>query len=179
MTEYINVKPLMYAALFAALTAIGAFIKIPLPLSPVPITLQVFFVLLAGLVLGARWGGTSMIVYVILGMSGLPVFSGGSSGFGVLFGPTGGYLLGFIAGAFVTGLIYDRANNSTVAAIGAMVAGLIMIYLLGVIQLSAAAQMSIQQAVTVGVLPFLIGDAMKISAALIVADGIKPLIAVS
>jgi biotin transport system substrate-specific component len=179
MTEYINVKPLIYAALFAALTAIGAFIKIPLPLSPVPITLQVFFVLLAGLVLGARWGGTSMIVYVILGIIGLPVFSGGSSGFGILFGPTGGYLLGFIAGAFVTGLIYNRADSSRVAAIGAMVAGLIMIYLLGVIQLSAAAQMSIQQAVTVGVLPFLIGDAMKISAALIVADSIKPLIAVS
>jgi len=179
ITEYTNVKPLIYAALFAALTAIGAFIKIPLPISPVPITLQVFFVLLAGLVLGARWGGTSMTVYVILGIIGLPVFSGGSSGLGVLFGPTGGYLLGFIAGAFVIGLLYKRTGSTRVGAIIAMSAGLIVIYLMGVIQLSSAAQMPIQQAVAVGVLPFLIGDAIKIAAALIVADRIRPLIDIS
>ncbi|HUW68123.1 MAG TPA: biotin transporter BioY [Candidatus Nanoarchaeia archaeon] len=179
MSEYTNVKPLIYAALFAALTAIGAFIKIPIPISPVPITLQVFFVLLAGLMLGARGGGTSMIVYIILGIIGLPVFSGGTSGLGVLFGPTGGYLLGFIAGAFVIGLVYKITGSTRVGAIIAMVAGLIIIYLMGVIQLSSAAQISIQQAVTVGVLPFLIGDVIKIIAALIVADRIRPLIDVS
>ncbi len=176
MNEYTNVKPLLYAALFAALTAIGAFIKIPLPLSPVPITLQVFFVLLAGLVLGARWGGTSMVVYVMLGIIGLPVFSGGSSGLGVLLGPTGGYLIGFVAGAFVTGLIYTKAGDNVPATIGAMIGGLAVIYLLGVIQLSLVANMSIQQAVAVGMIPFLIGDAIKIVAALIVADRIRPLL---
>ena len=120
-----------------------------------------------------------MIVYIILGIIGLPVFSGGTSGLGVLFGPTGGYLLGFIAGAFVIGLVYKRTGSTRVGAIIAMVAGLIIIYLMGVIQLSAAAQISIQQAVTVGVLPFLIGDVIKIIAALIVADRIRPLIDVS
>jgi len=179
ITEYIKVKPLIYAALFAALTAIGAFIKIPLPISPVPITLQVFFVLLAGLVLGARWGGTSMIVYIILGIIGLPVFSGGSSGLGVLFGPTGGYLLGFIAGAFVIGLLYKITGSTRLGAIIAMVGGLIMIYLMGFIQLSAAAHIPLNQAVAVGVLPFLIGDVIKIAAALIVADRIRPLMDVS
>jgi biotin transport system substrate-specific component len=179
MKEYTDAKPLIYAALFAALTAIGAFIKIPLPISPVPITLQVFFVLLAGLILGARGGGTSMTVYVILGIIGLPVFSGGSSVLGVLLGPTGGYLLGFIAGAFLTGLVYTRTGSTRIGAIIAMVAGLILIYLLGVIQLSTAAQMSIQQAIAVGVLPFLIGDAIKIAAALIVADRIYPLLDIS
>jgi len=120
-----------------------------------------------------------MIVYIILGIIGLPVFSGGTSGLGVLFGPTGGYLLGFIAGAFVIGLVYKRTGSTRVGAIIAMVAGLIIIYLMGVIQLSSAAQISIQQAVTVGVLPFLIGDVIKIIAALIVADRIRPLIDVS
>ena len=179
MNEYTNVKPLLYAALFAALTAIGAFIKIPLPLSPVPITLQVFFVLLAGLVLGARWGGTSMVVYVMLGIIGLPVFAGGSSGLGVLLGPTGGYLIGFVAGAFVTGLIYNKAGDSVPATIGAMIGGLVVIYLLGVMQLSLVANMSIQQAVAVGMIPFLIGDAIKIVAALIVADRVRPLLNMS
>lgn len=179
MTQYVNVKPMIYAALFAALTAVGAFIKIPLPLSPVPITLQVFFVLLAGLVLGARWGGTSMVVYVMLGVIGLPVFSGGSSGPGILLGPTGGYIIGFVAGAFVTGLVYNKANDSKTATIGAMISGLAVIYLLGVMQLSFVANMTLQQAVAVGILPFLIGDAIKIVAALIVADRIRPLLAVS
>jgi len=179
MTKYVDVKPMVYASLFAALTAVGAFIRIPLPLSPVPITLQVFFVLLAGLVLGARWGGTSMVVYVMLGVIGLPVFSGGSSGPGILLGPTGGYIIGFIAGAFVTGLIYNKANDSKTATIGAMIGGLAVIYLLGVMQLSFVANMTLQQAVAVGILPFLIGDAIKIVAALIVADRIRPLLAVS
>jgi biotin transport system substrate-specific component len=179
MTQYVNVKPMIYASLFAALTAVGAFIKIPIPISPVPITLQVFFVLLAGLVLGARWGGTSMVVYVMLGVIGLPVFSGGSSGLGILLGPTGGYIIGFVAGAFVTGLIYNKANDSKTATIGAMIGGLAVIYLLGVMQLSFVANMTLQQAVAVGMLPFLIGDAIKIVAALIVADRIRPLLAVS
>ena len=170
---------MIYASLFAALTAVGAFIKIPIPISPVPITLQVFFVLLAGLVLGARWGGTSMVVYVMLGVIGLPVFSGGSSGLGILLGPTGGYIIGFVAGAFVTGLIYNKANDSKTATIGAMIGGLAVIYLLGVMQLSFVANMTLQQAVAVGMLPFLIGDAIKIVAALIVADRIRPLLAVS
>jgi len=159
---------MVYASLFAALTAVGAFIKIPIPISPVPITLQVFFVLLAGLVLGARWGGTSMVVYVMLG-----------SGPGILLGPTGGYIIGFVAGAFVTGLIYNKVNDSKTATICAMIGGIAVIYLLGVMQLSFVANMTLQQAVAVGILPFLIGDAIKIVAALIVADRIRPLLAVS
>lgn len=176
MTQYVNVKPMIYASLFAALTAVGAFIKIPIPISPVPITLQVFFVLLAGLVLGSRWGGTSMLVYVLLGIIGIPVFSGGSAGIGVLMGPTGGYLIGFIAGAFIVGLIHERSNKGIPAAVAAMVAGLAVIYLSGVAQLSIAADMPVQQAVVIGVLPFLVGDVIKMTAALIIVEKVKPLI---
>jgi biotin transport system substrate-specific component len=86
-----DLKRMVFAALFASLTAVGAYMKIPLPLTPVPVTMQVFFVLLAGCMLGSRWGTISMIVYLLLGIVGFPVFAGGASGLGVLFGPTGGY----------------------------------------------------------------------------------------
>jgi biotin transport system substrate-specific component len=113
-----------------------------------------------------------MVVYVMLGVIGLPVFPGGSSRLGILLGPTGGYIIGFIAGAFLTGLIYNKANDSKTATIGAMIGGLAVIYLLGVMLLSFVANMTLQQAVAVGMLPFLVGDAIKVVAALIVADSI-------
>ena len=169
MHEQTSVRPMIYASMFAAMTAIGAFIRVPIPVSPVPITLQVFFVLLAGLLLGSKWAGMSMIVYVMLGIIGFPVFSGGLSGIGVILGPTGGYLIGFIPGAFVTGLVNETFGRSTLAAIGAMIAGLATIYLLGVAQLSVVAGLSIPQSVVIGVLPFLIGDSIKLVAALIVS----------
>jgi biotin transport system substrate-specific component len=176
MHEQTSVRPMIYASMFAALTAIGAFIRVPIPASPVPITLQVFFVLLAGLLLGSKWAGMSMIVYVMLGIIGFPVFSGGLSGIGVILGPTGGYLIGFIAGAFVTGLVTETFGRSTLAAIGAMIAGIAAIYLLGVAQLSVVAGLSVPQSVVIGVLPFLIGDSVKLVAALIVSRLTGPVI---
>jgi biotin transport system substrate-specific component len=169
MHEQTSVRPMIYASMFAAMTAIGAFIRIPIPASPVPITLQVFFVLLAGLLLGSKWAGMSMIVYVMLGIIGFPAFSGGLSGIGVILGPAGGYLIGFIPGAFVTGLVTETFGRSTLAAIGAMIAGLAAIYLLGAFQLSVVAGLSVPQSVVIGVLPFLIGDSIKLVAALIVS----------
>jgi len=177
MTENARVKPLIYASLFAALTAIGAFIRIPVP-GPVPITLQIFFVILTGLVLGSRWGGTSMIVYVMLGLIGLPVFAGGLSGIGVLLGPTGGYLIGFIIGAFVTGLISHRAKESLLASVLAVVSGLFMIYLSGIIQLSIILHISLWEAVVMGVLPFVLFDCIKIAAAVIIAGKIRPFVVI-
>ncbi|MEA1895770.1 MAG: biotin transporter BioY [Euryarchaeota archaeon] len=169
MHEQTSVRPMIYASMFAALTAIGAFIRIPIPASPVPITLQVFFVLLAGLLLGSKWAGMSMIVYVMLGIIGFPVFSGGLSGIGVLLGPTGGYLIGFIPAAFVTGLVTETFGRSTFSAICAMITGIAAIYLLGAFQLSVVSGLSIPQSVVIGVIPFLIGDSIKLVAALIVS----------
>ncbi|MHC1574288.1 MAG: biotin transporter BioY [Candidatus Methanogasteraceae archaeon] len=174
MSRHASIKPMIYASLFAALTAIGAFVRIPVPVSPVPITIQVFFVLLSGLVLGSRWAGASMAVYVMIGIIGFPVFSGGSSGIGVIMGPTGGYLIGFIGAAYVTGLIAETFGRNTSAAIGAMIAGLAVIYLFGVMQLSIVAHLPIKESVATGVLPFLIGDFIKLIAALIVFRRIEP-----
>ena len=121
---------LAYIALFAALTAIGAFIKIPLPY--VPFTLQVLFVFFAGSLLGSKRGMQSQLVYVGIGLAGLPVFTQGG-GIGYFLQPTFGYLIGYIAGAFVVGWIIERIDNpKTYQFILANLAGLLVVYLIGV-----------------------------------------------
>ena len=107
-----ELRMMVFASLFAALTAAGAYIQIPIPFSPVPVTLQVFFVLLAGSMLKSKWGSLSMIVYTLLGIAGLPVFAGGSSGIGVLLGPTGGYIIGFILAAYIIGKLSEKTENN-------------------------------------------------------------------
>lgn len=148
-------------ALFAALTAVGAFIVIPS--YPVPVTLQTLFTYLAGAVLGGSLGALSQLIYLLLGCIGLPVFAGGEAGLGVLLGPTGGYLMGFIVGSFIIGkLVETKGNPSFTWILISMVIGTLAIYTLGVIQLSLWLKTSIEHAISLGVLPFLIGDSLKI-----------------
>jgi len=165
-----DLRKMVFASLFAAMTAAGAYIKIPIPIGPVPITMQLLFVLLAGIMLKSRWGTISMLVYVLLGVVGLPVFAGGASGLGVLFGPTGGYLIGFVGAAFVIGILAERKGTSSILLNAVfMTAGLVLIYALGVAQLCFVAELSLIKAITVGMLPFLIGDILKIAAAAYIA----------
>jgi biotin transport system substrate-specific component len=96
---------LVYGALFAALISAGAFVSVPLPFSPVPIVLQNFFVVLAGLVLGPLWGAFSVALFLLAGALGVPVFAGASGGIAVFARPTGGFLLGYLPGAFLSGLL--------------------------------------------------------------------------
>ncbi len=119
-----------------------------------------------------------MIVYVMLGLIGLPVFSGGLSGIGVLLGPTGGYLIGFIIGAFVIGLISHSAKEGLAASVLAVVSGLFIIYLSGIVQLSVVLHISLWEAVVIGVLPFILFDIIKIAAALIIADKIRTIVVI-
>jgi biotin transport system substrate-specific component len=152
---------MVYASLFGALTAVGAYIIIPLP--PVPITLQTLFLGLAGTLLGARLGALSQVVYLLLGILGLPVFAGGKAGLGVLFGPTGGYLIGFVAAAFVIGKLAALKTRPGFAWIClSLAAGAMVIYALGILQLSLVARLTAVKAMAVGVLPFLPGDGIKI-----------------
>ena len=123
-----STRSLAIAALFAALIAGGAFVTIPL--GPVPFTMQVLFVLLAGMVLGPRLGALAVAAYLCLGLVA-PVYSGGSSGLGVLFGPTGGYLWGFLLAALVTGAIAHTGRPALWRFIVAGLAGLVPIYALG------------------------------------------------
>lgn len=169
-----QLKRMVYAALMAALTAAGAYIAIPI--GPVPIVLQNLFVMLAGLLLGGRWGLVSIGVYLLAGAVGLPVFAGGTGGLGKFVGPTGGYLLGFAAAAYLIGLISEWGRGRVVIDVLAMVAGTAIIYAFGVPWLKAITGMSLSKAISVGMLPFLIGDALKIAAAIPIARSIRPMI---
>ena len=160
----LTLREMTLAALFGAATAAGAYLIIPLP--PVPITLQTLVLCVAAALLGARLGALSQVVYLILGLIGLPVFAGGKAGLGVLFGPTGGYLIGFVLGAWLIGkLVAARPHWGFWWLVVAMSVGHLLIYALGTARLAWVADLSWQKAVMVGAVPFLPGDALKIAAA--------------
>ncbi len=172
----IDVKSMILVALFAALTAVGALMVIPLPFSPVPITLQVLFVLLSGALLGSRLGALSQIIYVLLGCLGLPVFAGGTSGFGVLIGPTGGYIFGFILAAYVIGkMTEDKPKLHYLRIFLVLIIGVLFIYLIGALQLMVVAKLSFSKALLVGVLPFIGVDLVKAALASFLIQRVKPL----
>jgi biotin transport system substrate-specific component len=164
----------VYASLMAALTAVGAFLSIPI--GPVPIVLQNMFVLLAGILLGSRWGLAGVAVYLLAGACGLPVFAGGLGGIGRIFGPTGGYLLGYLPVVFVTGVISERLGQRAVTDIIAMLCGSAILYACGVSWLKTLTGMSWTKSLAVGMYPFLIGDALKISAAAVIARALRPVL---
>jgi biotin transport system substrate-specific component len=162
------------ASLMAALTAVGAYIHIPV--GPVPIVLASLFVLLSGLLLGSRWGLISMGLYLLVGAIGIPVFSGGRGGVAHFLGPTGGYLFGYVLSAWVTGLISERSHKSPTLQIIAIIFGSLAIYVTGVPWLKRVADMSWEKSFMVGVVPFLIGDAVKGAAALVLARSVRPML---
>lgn len=124
-------KNMIYCGLFTALIAIGAFIKIPVPV--VPFTLQFLFTMLAGLLLGPKLGAFSVLAYMILGLAGLPIFAEGG-GIWYLFKPSFGYIIGFCIGTFVTGLIAERMKEKTVPRyLAANFTGLLIVYAVGMI----------------------------------------------
>jgi biotin transport system substrate-specific component len=170
----LQLKRMVYAALMAALTAAGAYIAIPI--GPVPIVLQNLFVMLTGLLLGGRWGVISIGVYLVAGAVGLPVFAGGTGGVGKFVGPTGGYLLGFVAAVYLIGVISERGRGRVMVDVLAMLAGSTVIYAFGVPWLKVITGMSFSKAIAVGMLPFLIGDAVKIAAAIPIARALRPMI---
>ncbi len=163
-----SLRGLVYAALFGAGTAVGAYIMVPIP--PVPITLQTLFLYLAGALLGGRLAALSQVVYITIGIIGLPVFAGGKGGLGILFGPTGGYLIGFIPAAYLIGKWNELLKKpSSIHLALSMAVGTLLIYLLGVPQLSLVAKLGLGKAVAVGALPFLIGDGVKIVSATLIS----------
>lgn len=148
---------------FAGLTALGAYIVIPI--QPVPITMQTLFVLLAGASIGRGWGSLSQWLYVGLGIVGIPMFAGGASGLGILGGPTGGYLIAFLVTPWVVGTLLRRSDRLVWQAF-AFVVGKLVILTLGVTHLTLFYTHDLAHSVAVGVLPFLPGAAFKIVAAL-------------
>jgi biotin transport system substrate-specific component len=163
---------LITTSTFSVLTAIGSLVFFPL--YPVPLTLQTLFTYLAGAVLGPSFGALSQVIYILLGGIGLPVFAGGKAGFGTLLGPTGGYLFGFVAASLAIGKFSDLHTQPSARRIAAsFVLGTAIIYGFGVAQLSQWMNGDIQHALAVGVLPFIVGDALKIAVATAVAARLR------
>lgn len=168
-----NLKPLVFAALFAALTAAVAPFKIPLGFTPVPITLQTLVVLMSGAMLGPYYGALSMILYVVVGTLGLPVFAGGGSGIGAILGPTGGYLISYFIAAFAIGKTLQlRKNPKFLDYIFAMIVGTIIIYVLGAGWGMVVTGLGIAAIIAGWVLPFIIGDTIKLLAAAYIAKNV-------
>ena len=146
--------------LFAALTALTARIAIPLPFTPVPITLQVLAVLLSGLVLGARSGAASQIAYLVAILAGLPLTASGIGGPAAFLGPTGGYLLAFAPAAFVAGLAVET-RSPVIRLLVNSLAGVLVIYLGGTAWLAVWLGGNVSRAWQLGVAPFVLVDLVK------------------
>ena len=149
-------RTLAFGAAFIGLIALGSWIAIPF--FPVPLTLQTLFLLIAAAVMH-RSAAIPVALYVLLGALGLPLFHNGLAGMGVLLGPTGGYLAGFIPAAFIAGLAYERP--SAPARIAGIIGATAAIYACGIAWLMASTGMGLLPAVLAGMLPFLPGDAVK------------------
>jgi biotin transport system substrate-specific component len=169
-----KLKQLILAGLFAGIIAILAQVSAPLPFSPVPVTGQTLGVFLAGAVLGSRPGALSVLVYLLLGACGLPVFAQGRAGAAVLLGPTGGYLAGFVLGAYLCGRILEKRRQAGyVTVAGAMLACLAVTYTAGAFWLAASLHLSPQRALWAGVIPFLPPDLLKLALAAALAVPVR------
>lgn len=176
MTSYSKTVNLLLCALFAALTSVCSFISIPLPFTPVPVNLATLSVFLAGGLLGLKYGTISQIVYLLLGVAGVPVFHNFTGGIGILAGPTGGYILGYITAAFLTGLVirlFGEKRTWPVLALS-MAAGLTACYGLGTLWFMVLTGTGLVPSLASCVVPFLPGDGLKILAAGILIRHLKP-----
>ncbi|MGF1471059.1 MAG: biotin transporter BioY [Rubrobacteraceae bacterium] len=167
------------AAMMAALTAVAA--QIVIPFFPVPFTLQVFAVVLAGFLLGPRYGALAMAIYLLIGMVGVPVFSEFRGGLGHLLGPTGGYLVSYPLAAAIAGLAAPAAANAVrwralMTSVLAGAVALVVIYALGMTWLMIVAQLPLLVALAQGVLPFVAFDLIKVGLAAVVAVAAAPAI---
>lgn len=156
-------------ALMVAMNCVSAYIIIPLPFSLSPIALQTLIVNLTGYVLNAKQAFMTMLVYLLVGLAGVPVFTGGSAGPGKLFGPTGGYIIGFLFTAvFLAYFKGEKYNFKRYALLGCVI-GIPLIYVFGVVQLKLVTGMGWDKAIMTGALPFIPLDILKCLAAAVIA----------
>ena len=155
-------KFLTLTGLMTAVICIVGPLSLPLPASPVPVTLTNFAIYIAVYVLGLKAGTVSCLIYLCLGAAGLPVFSAFSGGIGKLAGPTGGYLIGFLFLALIQGALMRRFSGKNTAAVAGMILGTAVCYLFGTVWLAGQMHLTFQAALAAGVIPYLPGDTVKI-----------------
>lgn len=170
---------LVLVALFAALIAVASWISVPLPFTPVPINLATLAVTLTGALLGYKYGSLSVIIYLLLGAVGVPVFAGFTGGLGHIAGPTGGYIVGYLTSAFICGLVIELAGKGEtkwwVTALAAFL-GTASCYVLGTIWFMILTGNTLAASLSLCVIPFLPGDALKIIAAVFIVGALKPVL---
>ena len=179
----LTVRDLTRVAMFTALMCVLAYVFLHLPISPVAISAQTFGVMLAGLVLQPKLAALSQALYLLVGTLGLPVFAGGASGIGMLIGPGGGYLWGFVIGAYVTAVMIRKAEEKAkktgksielpMLALASFTGGVIVIYIIGALQMALVTQLPLRSVLAVGVLPFIPGDLTKVIAASLIARRLR------
>jgi len=182
-SETSNANKLVMAFFMACITGLMAQLVIPLPWTPVPITAQTFAVLFAGIVMGRYWGGLSMLIYLIIGLIGVPWFAGATGGFETILGASGGFLIGFVLAALVVGYLSDKyvkARSFMPMLTLLFFANFVLIYVPGIIGLGTWLYITtgtlpgIWTLLAMGVLPFIIGDIIKIGGASVLAKAVTP-----
>jgi biotin transport system substrate-specific component len=168
-----TVDALIGVTFFIIATTLGAYIRIPVPGTPVPITLQTFFVVLSGAVLGSRLGLFSQAGYIFLGAMGLPVFQGYTFGIAHIFGSTGGYLIGFMAASLLVGKILEKESQGLFKITAAFLIGNVVLYALGTLWLILIYRISFINAILIGVLPFFTIELAKIFLAAVIYSKIS------
>ena len=176
MTKKAGIRMLCLSAIFTALTVICTMINIPIPIGPVPINLATLSVLLAGGILGSKYGTLSQLCYLLMGAIGLPVFSNFSGGLAKLFGPTGGYIWGYILAAFLVGMIVERFGTKVRFMIVGMAVGSAGCYLLGTIWFIFVTGSTPAVALMTCVIPFLPGNTVKIAAACLLIPKLRKIV---
>ena len=156
-----KVKKMCYVSLATAIICVLGPLAINIPVSPVPISLAIFGIYIAAYVLGAKLGTVACILYIITGLTGVPVFASYTGGPQKLLGPTGGYIIGYIAVAFVSGLFIDAFPDKILMHLTGMLIGVTICYAIGTLWLSLSAGMSLNAALMAGVIPFIPMDIVK------------------
>jgi len=167
----LNIKQITSIGVMAA--AICLLAPLSIPIGPVPISLTNLVIYFSLYILGMKKGTLSYLIYLLIGMVGLPVFSGFTSGPGKLFGPTGGYLIGFIPMAILAGILIDRYTNKKLICLLGMILGTAICYAFGTIWLAYQAHMDFAAAIWAGVIPFIPADLIKMILAMLIGPQIR------
>lgn len=171
MRESSTVKYTM-CALFVAFISICS--QIAIHIGMVPISMSLLAVFLAGLFLGTKYGTLSVIVYILLGITGIPVFAGAKGGLAIILGPTGGFLVGYILCVVIVGFVADRFNKQKIFIVLGMVVAVITCYIAGVLWFSIITENGFYRSLKLCVIPFIPGDIIKIFISIIIYYKIKP-----
>lgn len=169
----LTLKQITLAGLMTAVFCLLGPLSLNIPISPVPISLGMLALYFVTSVLGMKLGTFSVLAYILLGLAGLPVFTGFTGGAGKLLGPTGGYIIGYIFMALICGFFVDKWGNNLIMEILGMVLGTAVCYLFGTIWLAYLASYTFYQALAAGVLPYIPVDVVKLAIALLVGRQIR------